>query len=114
MVENEPGLRPGLSFYAKRLLHGGESPIIVSIGKTWQEQHQELWALLVPSSGLVETIQGEVIRITGRISNELEGNGGVNWDADYKKMVNAFLRFIKGGKQLSDTELLKQRRLLGK
>jgi acylphosphatase len=90
---------------AKHVLHDGKSPITTS-AKTWQGQHRELWALLVPSSGPAETIQGEVIRITGRIANELDGNGGANWDGDYKKMVDAFLSFIKQGEQLSFSELL--------
>ncbi|MBO9659717.1 MAG: ankyrin repeat domain-containing protein, partial [Chitinophagaceae bacterium] len=64
---------------AKRALHDGKSPITVST-KKWQDQHDELWELLVPSGGAAETIQGEVIRIPGRISRELHGNGGGNWD----------------------------------
>jgi hypothetical protein len=89
---------------AKRVLHDGKSPITTK-AKTWHERHQELWKLLVPSSGPAETIQGEVIRITGRISNELEGNGGANWDADYKKMCDAFLAFMKQGMPLSPADL---------
>ncbi|SDH19375.1 ankyrin repeat domain-containing protein [Chitinophaga filiformis] len=89
---------------AKRFLHDGKSPIITNAG-TWQEQHEDLWNLLVPSSGPAETIQGEVIRIVGRIGNELECNGGINWDDDFKKMADAFLSFVKWGKQLSSSEL---------
>jgi hypothetical protein len=89
---------------AKRVLHDGKSPITTK-EKTWQKRHQELWELLVPSSGSAETIQGEVIRITGRISNELEGNGGANWDADYKKMCDAFLAFVRQGTPLSSSDL---------
>lgn len=90
---------------SKRVLHDGIAPITTT-AKTWQKQHQELWALLVPSSGPSETIQGEVIRITGRIANELEGNGGINWDEDYKKMTDAFLTFIKQGVQAPASEFL--------
>lgn len=89
----------------RRILHDGKATITVT-AKTWQKQHQELWALLVPSSGPAETIQGEVIRIIGRIANELEGNGGINWNEDYKKMADAFLTFIKQGVQASSSELL--------
>jgi hypothetical protein len=88
----------------KRILHDGNSPITVS-SNTWQEQHQELWELLVPSSGPAATIQGEVIRITGRIGHELEGNGGVNWDGDFKKMADAFLAFVQQGNALAAAEL---------
>lgn len=88
----------------KRVLHDGKSPITTK-EKTWQKQHQDLWALLVPASGPAETIQGEVIRITGRIADELDGNGGINWDAEFKKMADAFLAFVKQGAQLSSIEL---------
>jgi len=94
----------GVEPVAKRVLHDGRSPITTN-AKSWQEQHQELWELLVPSSGAAETIQGEVIRITGRIAHELEGNGGINWDEDFKGMADAFLSFVGEGKQLPAAEL---------
>ena len=94
----------GVEPVPKRILHDGRSAITTS-AKTWQEQHEELWNLLVPSSGRAETIQGEVIRIAGRIGNELEGNGGINWDEDFRKMADAFLLFVKQGKQLSSSEV---------
>lgn len=83
----------------RRELHDGKSPITAR-AETWQKQHQELWELLVPSKGAAATVQGEVIRITGRISNELEGNGGVNWDSDFKKMADEFLKHVQSGKPL--------------
>jgi hypothetical protein len=72
---------------------------------TWQKRHQELWELLVPSSGAPVTVQGEVIRISGRIANELDGNGGVNWDSDYKQMADALLVHLGSGEPLPDREL---------
>ena len=87
----------------RRALHDGNSNIVTKAA-TWQERHQELWELLVPSSGAASTIQGELIRISGRISDELERNGGVNWDADYRKMADAFLAHVRTGQglELSD------------
>lgn len=95
----------------KRVFHNGKSRIEIK-GETWQDQHQELWDLLVPSSGPAETIQGEIIRVTGRIADELEGNGGINWDADYKKMADKFIELIKHGKQLPDGELLEAEEII--
>lgn len=89
---------------AKRVMHDGTSLIQIS-SKTWQEQHQELWDLLVPSSGPAETVQGEVIRISGKISDELERNGGANWSRDHNKMTKAFCNYVQNGKKLSDSEL---------
>jgi hypothetical protein len=59
----------------------------------------------VPSQGPAATVQGEVIRISGRIADELHRNGGTNWDADYKAMADAFLKHVQGGKPLSSPDL---------
>lgn len=88
----------------RRAMHDGKS-LIVAEATSWEERHQELWQLLVPSSGAAETVQGELIRISGKIDHELEGNGGVNWDADFKKMADAFLGHIHTGKPLSAEQL---------
>jgi hypothetical protein len=93
-----------VSSVPRRQLHDGISPLVVKT-KTWQTQHQELWNLLVPSQGPAATVQGEVIRISGRIANELEGNGGVNWDDDWKRMADAFLNHLRGGKPLLPPDL---------
>jgi len=88
----------------RRVLHDGKSPIAVT-ANVWTKQHEELWELLVPSSGPAATIQGEVIRISGRISDELYRNGGGNWDAGFNKMADAFLQHVRGGTPLSTQEL---------
>jgi len=62
----------------RRVMHDGQAPISIN-SSSWQEQHEELWNYLVPSNGPAQTIQGELIRVSGRISNELNGNGGINW-----------------------------------
>ena len=80
----------------RRVLHDGKTPIAVRAG-TWEDQHQELWELLVPSSGAAATVQGEVIRVTGKIHRELYGNGGVNWGADFRAMADALLVHLASG-----------------
>ncbi len=52
---------------AHRIIHDGISPIAVTETE-WSKQHQELWDFLVPASGCAKTLQGEVIRITGRVA----------------------------------------------
>lgn len=84
----------------RRILHDGRSAIAVRAIR-WQERHQELWELLVPGSGPAATVQGEVIRIAGRIWDEFERNGGVNWDADYRRMAEALLGHVQTGHPLS-------------
>jgi hypothetical protein len=101
----------GVTPVGRRRLHDGVSPIAVKT-TSWQEQHEELWDLLVPSSGPAATVQGEVIRISGRVSRELEGNGGANWDAEYKKMAQAFLTYLETGISLAETDLASLRTIV--
>ena len=94
----------------KRRIHDGVSPIIVE-NSSWEKQYNMLWDFLVPSSGVAKTVQGEVIRITGRIRDELYRNGGTNWDKDYQKMLDALLVHFASGTSLSECELNEIRKL---
>jgi ankyrin repeat protein len=94
------GVEPAM----RRREHDGVSPITVT-SQGWQEQYHELWAFLVPSQGEAKTVQGEVIRITGRVSDELYRNGGANWDADFRKMLNALKKHFASGAPLTPEEL---------
>lgn len=86
-----------------RVIHDGVTPIEVK-STNWKKQHAELWELLVPGGGQAKTVQGEVIRITGRVARELLDNGGMNWDADYRKMVSSFYDFVQQGNKLTEDE----------
>ncbi|KAG8152702.1 ankyrin repeat domain-containing protein [Burkholderia catarinensis] len=88
----------------RRQLHDGRSPIVVGAG-TWQAQHQALWTQLVPGTGHAATVQGEVIRISGRIAHELDHNGGCNWDSGFRKMADAFAAFMRIGTSLPAADL---------
>ena len=88
----------------RRRQHDGTTPITVTPGR-WQEQHAELWELLVPGQGHAATVQGEVIRISGRIARELDGNGGVNWDADFRSLARAFSGYVATATPLPADEL---------
>lgn len=95
----------------KRLTHDGVSPILVKEGN-WEEQYEELWSFLIPSSGAAKTVQGEVIRIPGRVRDELDRNGGVNWDRDYRKMLQALPQYLSLGIPLSKQELEETKELI--
>ncbi len=95
----------------KRIMHDGVSPIIVS-GASWQKQFEALWELLIPSSGSAKTVQGEVVRIAGKVRDEIYRNGGGNWNADFKKMLDAFLIHLKSGETLSNIEMEKANSLV--
>ena len=96
---------------AKRITHDGSAPILVKEG-IWEEQYEELWSFLIPSSGAAKTVQGEVIRIPGRVRDELDRNGGVNWDRDYRKMLQALPKYLSLGSSLSDQELAETKELI--
>ena len=66
---------------------------------------QPLWDYLVPPSGKVQTAQGEIIRIAGRVRHEFLGNGGINWDKDFQKMLDAFLKYLQLGKGFGEEDL---------
>lgn len=83
----------------KRKVHDGISPITVTATK-WTAQHEELWNYLIPAQGYAKTMQGEVIRITGRISYEILDNGGVNWDKDFRMMLDAMIQYFITGTPL--------------
>ena len=95
----------------KRLTHDGVSPIKLVEG-SWEEQYEELWSFLIPSSGAAKTVQGEVIRIPGRVRDELDRNGGANWDRDYRKMLQALPQYLSLGIPLSEQELAETKELI--
>ena len=88
----------------QRKIHDGISPIVVESG-TWKEQFAELWELLIPSHGAAKTLQGEVVRIAGRVRDEMNRNGGCNWNRDYRMMLDAFVKHVASESALSDMEL---------
>jgi len=61
---------------------------------------------------LTNTVQGEVIRIAGRIADELERNGGINWDDDYRRMARSLLAHVQTGTPLSAAQLADLRDLV--
>ena len=69
------------------------TPIAVK-SKTWQKQHGELWDALVPANGAAMSQQGEVIRITGKLSREALENRNINFDSDMAKMWRHFAKLL--------------------
>ena len=87
-----------------RKIHDGVSPIVVE-SSDWKEQFAELWELLIPSHGAAETLQGEVVRIAGRVQDEMNRNGGCNWNRDYRMMLDDFVKHVATGVSLPEAEL---------
>ena len=88
----------------RRIQHDGKSPIVLT-GYTWQERYEQAWILLVPSNGSAATVQGEVVRIAGKVNDELLRNAMGNWDREYRKMLNAISGYLQQGNPLSESEL---------
>lgn len=86
--------------------YDGSAPIAVK-GETWQAQYNELWEMLVPGSGRAKFVQGEVIRIAGRLSYEILDNGGMNWDSDFRAMRDQLAEILSGGKAVDGDILTK-------
>lgn len=94
----------------RREIHNGISLIRVT-ACSWEDQYEELWQLLVPSSGAAKTIQGEVIRISGKVRDEIYLNGGTNWGMDYKKMLEALMVHFSSGVPLCNEYLTEVRHI---
>ena len=88
----------------RRIQHDGKSPIVLT-GETWEKRYEQVWELLVPSSGRASTVQGEVVRIAGKVNDELLRNAMGNWDREYRKMLNAISGYLQQGNSLSESEL---------
>ena len=87
-----------------RIQYDGKSPIVLT-GETWEKRYEQAWELLVPSSGRASTVQGEVVRIAGRVNDELLRNAMGNWNKEYQKMLNAISGYLQQGNSLSESEL---------
>ncbi len=85
-------------------IHDGIAPIKVPEGDE-AEAFQTLWKSLVPSCGKAQTAQGEIIRIAGRVQHEFLDNGCMNWDEDFQKMLDSFLKYLQLGNGFNEKDL---------
>lgn len=111
LAELEPALNRiyelvGVDPVASVVRHDGVSPIELPSGN-WAQQYNALWDYLVPAAGHAATVQGEVIRVTGRVAAEIGATGSINWDADFAAMLNALPGYVSQGEPLADLEELR-------
>lgn len=92
------------------IFHDGVSPIHIP-EQSETGEFQWLWEYLVPPSGKAQTAQGEVIRIAGRVNHEILGNGGANWDSDYRKMLRIFPKYLRLGNPLKDEDIVQAEKI---
>ena len=86
-------------------VHDGVAPIIFPNEEDEDKVFQILWEYLVPPCGKAQTAQGEIIRIAGRVQHEFLGNGCINWDSDFEKMQDDFLRYLQLGNGFKEDDL---------
>ena len=108
LEETDAGLQQlyklfGVPPVPRRIQHDGKSPIVLT-GNTWEARYEQAWILLVPSNGSATTVQGEVVRIAGRVNDELLRNAMGNWDKEYRKMLTAISGYMQQGNPLSESE----------
>ena len=65
----------------------------------------------MPPQGHAKTVQGEVIRIAGRVRSEFYRNGGANWDREYRAMLNALIRHLGSHNAISDDDLARAKEI---
>jgi hypothetical protein len=64
----------------------------------WKREQSRLWDELVPKRGRAATLQGELIRIAGKLTDEAYRNGNENWTDETADQW----RFL--GRQLADPQ----------
>ena len=52
----------------------------------WTKEQARLWDALVPADGQADTLQGELIRAAGKLTDLAFRNGNMNWDANHERM----------------------------
>jgi hypothetical protein len=70
----------------------------------WTEELERLWEELVPKSGQADTVQGELIRCIGKLTDEAYRNGNLNWDTNHELMCKFIGTILDDEKVFSQEE----------
>src|SRR3954466_14138158 len=71
----------------------------------WKREQERLWEALVPQTGRANTLQGELTRIAGKLTDEAYRNGNDNWDDECAQMW----RFV--GQHVADPDTFRPEQL---
>lgn len=99
-VKRRPAKTPGPG---RRSQTYAELTGTVDEGYYWT-RHERLWDALVPPSGQAKTVQGELIRITGKLTREAYTNGNMNWDRDCTRLWNFVAHVLDDPSTFSEAE----------
>jgi hypothetical protein len=70
----------------------------------WKKEYRRLWDTLVPRSGRAETLQGELIRIAGKYTDEAYRNANQNWCPETEQMWRFLGETLDDPKTFSATD----------
>lgn len=77
----------------------------------WKTVYNDLWNELVPPSGNANSLQGELLRCIGKLSDEFFRNGNINWDHNkdwYMDMISFLKTHLLDGSIAVDEKELKE------
>ena len=61
----------------------------------YQAEYEELWDRFVPVSGQANTVQGELVRVIGKLADQYYRNGRSNWDRGFRMLTNILYRHLR-------------------
>ena len=70
----------------------------------WKQEHGRLWDAYGPASGPAKCLQGELIRICGKLIDQAYRNGNGNWDKDHETMWRFVAEQITADSTFDDHE----------
>jgi hypothetical protein len=73
--------------------------------EAWRSEFQRLWKELVPATGQATTVQGELIRAIGRLSDEACRNGNYNFDMGHRIQCKYLRENLKDPTVFSEVEI---------
>jgi hypothetical protein len=79
----------------------------------WTSEHERLWREFVPTSGQADTVQGELIRCIGKLTDEAYRNGNLNWDDEFEQMCRFVSRTLDDPSVFDEAERAKIRAAVG-
>ena len=71
----------------------------------WRSEFQRLWKELVPATGQATTVQGELIRAIGRLSDEAYRNGNYNFDKGHRIQCKYLRKNLEDPSVFSEGEI---------
>lgn len=75
------------------------------LGQDWKKLHAALWDELVPPRGPAPSLQGELVRCIGSLTDEAYRNGNINWGPQHVEMLGFLSQHLladpAGGKELA-------------